>query len=439
MSTLVVFEDEAHGAFEIATALRAVFDLRCGAETLLERIRARAACNDVCLVVRPEHLELGREMHPEASFTGPAAGEALFVNGRLLPQGGDLPRLTAGPAAGFLLFNADTLVAARTTGAETARVHSALASALAAPSTPSLRAVLARECAALPHIELGGEPERTRDGSVLVAHLWDLVRYNGRALCDDFRFGPGAGIDSGALVYPGVYLLQENAIRIGPGCRLKPGVVLDAEDGPITLDANVEVQPQVVLRGPLYVGPGCVLKAGAKIHEGTSFGPRCKIGGEVEESIVQGFSNKQHEGFLGHAYLGEWVNLGADTNNSDLKNNYSNVRTWESGRNVDTGMMFVGLLAGDHVKSAINTQFNTGTVVGLSSQIFGSGFPPKFVPPFSWGGATALETYTFDRALGTARTVMQRRKVELSAAYERALRRAFDRWEGAPRALLPEA
>src|SRR5262249_9970281 len=264
-------------------------------------------------------------------------------------------------------------------------------------------------------------------------HVWDFVHQNGDAICDDFRKGPPAGIDATALVYPGVHLLQDGAIRIGPGCRIKPGSVLDAEDGPIVLERDVEVQPGVVLRGPVFVGAGCVLKSGAKIHAGTSFGPVCKIGGEVEESIVQGWSNKQHEGFLGHAYLGEWVNLGADTNNSDLKNNYSSVRVWEGGGMVETGSMFMGLVAGDHVRSAIQASLNTGTVVGPCSQIFGAGFPPKFVPPFSWGGAAGLQAHRFEAALATARIVMQRRQVELTPAYEAALRRLFDAWRDAPR------
>jgi len=290
-----------------------------------------------------------------------------------------------------------------------------------------------RELPQLTAVPLERWPEATRDGSVLLDHVWQLVQHNGRAICDDFRVARQTGIDAAALVYPGVHLVQDASIRIGPGCRVKPGVVLDAEDGPITLERDVEVQPGVVVRGPAWIGPRCVLKAGAKVHEGTALGPQCKIGGEVEESIVQGYSNKQHEGFLGHAFLAEWVNLGADTNNSDLKNNYSTVRAWEEGRMVDTGLMFVGLIAGDHVKSAINTQFNTGTVVGTGSQVFGSGFPPKFVPPFSWGGGESLELYRFDRALATARAVMLRRKVELTPAYAAALEREFAVWESAAR------
>jgi hypothetical protein len=130
---------------------------------------------------------------------------------------------------------------------------------------------------------------------------------------------------------------------------------------------------------------------------------------------------------MGHAYLAEWVNLGADTNNSNLKNNYGNVRMWESGRFIDTGLTFIGLIAADHLKTAINTQLNTGTVVGISSQIFGAGFPPKYIPPFSWGGAERIETYDLERALHTARVVMERRKRELTPAYEAAFRLAYAR------------
>jgi UDP-N-acetylglucosamine diphosphorylase/glucosamine-1-phosphate N-acetyltransferase len=285
----------------------------------------------------------------------------------------------------------------------------------------------------LMQLELADEPERHCHGSGLIEHAWDLVLRNGQAIIDDFRRGPGAGIEDGALLYPGVHLLQDGAIRIAAGCRIKPGVVLDAEDGPITLEAGVEIQPNAVVRGPAHIGTRSLIKAGAKVHEGTSLGPVCKVGGELEECVVQGFSNKQHEGFLGHAYLGEWVNLGADTNNSDLKNNYSTVRAWEAGRSVDTGAMFVGLLAGDHVKSAINTQFNTGTVVGLSSQIFGAGFPPKFIAPFSWGGAEGLEGYDLEKALATARVVMRRRRLELTAAYETAFRSVHAAWRDRPR------
>jgi UDP-N-acetylglucosamine diphosphorylase/glucosamine-1-phosphate N-acetyltransferase len=153
----------------------------------------------------------------------------------------------------------------------------------------------------------------------------------------------------------------------------------------------------------------------------------CKVGGEVEESIIHGYSNKQHAGFLGHAYIGAWVNLGADTNNSDLKNNYGKVTVQIGNQLVDTGLQFVGLTMGDHSKSAINSMFNTGTVVGVSSNIFGSGFPPKYVPSFSWGAAgETFTTFSIDRAIEVARRMMARRKIELTATEEKLFRKIFE-------------
>jgi UDP-N-acetylglucosamine diphosphorylase/glucosamine-1-phosphate N-acetyltransferase len=448
VKSLVVFEDERHTAFSILAALRGVFDLRCGGRTLLERLYADSGAQVLHLVARPVLHELLRETHPGATvgdMPQPARiaarsgievppDDVLLVSARLLALGRDLSHLAAGPAGGVAVLAGGSLVAARCPVDAARRLAAHLQARLSEPeSHPPIDAWLDRELPAVARLDLRAEPDRVRDGSRLLEHAWDLVLHNGAAIIDDFRKGPGAGVEDGALLYPGVHLVQDGAIHIAAGVRLKPGVVLDAEDGPITLEAGVQVQPGVVVSGPVHVGPGCLLKAGAKIHEGTSLGPGCKVGGEVEESVVQGWSNKQHEGFLGHAWLGEWVNLGADTNNSDLKNNYSNVRVWEDGRSVDTGAMFVGLLAADHVKSAIDTTFNTGTVVGLSSQIFGAGFPPKFVPPFSWGGAAGLEAYDFERALETARAVMQRRKRILSEAYGAAFRAAWLPWRDVAR------
>jgi len=431
MKTLVVFEDHGVAAFEILTALRGSFDLRCGARTLLERSTADTGATHVVLIVRPGLQALVAESHPEA-HVGPLAAAATidFVNGRWLSMGDDMDGLLAGPGTGFLRFRADVLIAARLAGPDAIRCATELQARLATPARESLPSWCER---VLPHVPRFAATSELPSGSRLLDHAWDLVACNEQALVDDFRKSAGAGIASEARLDPGVHLLQDGAIRIEAGARIKPGVVLDAEDGPIMIGAGVVVQPNVVVRGPAAIGPRCLLKAGAKIHRGTSLGPVCKIGGEVEESIVHAFSNKQHEGFLGHAYLGEWVNLGADTNNSDLKNNYSNVRVWEKGRSVDTGLQFVGLIAGDHVKSAINTQFNTGTVVGLASQVFGGGFPPKFIPPFSWGGSGSMQLYAVQRALETARTVMQRRGIRMSAAYEAGFLAVFDAWSDAPR------
>jgi UDP-N-acetylglucosamine diphosphorylase/glucosamine-1-phosphate N-acetyltransferase len=206
---------------------------------------------------------------------------------------------------------------------------------------------------------------------------------------------------------------------------VKPGVVLDAEGGPIYIGKKAKVFPNAVIEGPAFIGDGSMIKIGAKIYENTSIGEVCKVGGEVEGSIIHSYSNKQHDGFLGHAYLGMWVNLGADTNNSDLKNNYGSVRVMINGEEVNSGSMFVGLTMGDHSKAGINTMFNTGTVVGVSSNVFGAGFPPKYIPSFAWGGAEGIETYDIARALEVAQRVMGRRKMQLSGAEEKVLREVF--------------
>ena len=203
-------------------------------------------------------------------------------------------------------------------------------------------------------------------------------------------------------------------------------MVLDATNGPILIDRDAVVMPHTAIEGPTYIGPGSKIKMGTKIYEGTSIGPVCKIGGEVDNSIVLGYSNKQHDGFLGHAYIGEWINLGAGTSNSDLKNNYSSVKVYLHGEEIDTGHIFIGLMMGDHSKTAINTTLNTGTVVGVSANLFGEGFPPKYVPSFAWGGAKGLTEYKLDKAIATARKVMARRDKELTTSYERMLRHIFD-------------
>ena len=174
---------------------------------------------------------------------------------------------------------------------------------------------------------------------------------------------------------------------IGNETVIKPGVVIDASNGPVYIGKDVEVNANSVIEGPVCIGDNSLVKSFAAIKENVSTGKVCKLGGEIEDSVIMPYSNKQHSGFLGHAYLGSWVNLGADTNCSDLKNNYSSIKVNLNGKHIDTGHRFLGLIMGDHSKTGINTMFNTGTITGFSCNIFGSGFPDKFIPSFTWGGA----------------------------------------------------
>jgi UDP-N-acetylglucosamine diphosphorylase/glucosamine-1-phosphate N-acetyltransferase len=203
-------------------------------------------------------------------------------------------------------------------------------------------------------------------------------------------------------------------------------VVIDASEGPVAIADGVTVMANASLAGPLSIGAGSILKMGAKIYGETTIGPVCKVGGEVGESIIHGYSNKQHDGFVGHSYLGQWVNIGAGTDTSDMKNNYSAVRLSVGGESVDSGHPFVGLFMGDHSKCGIGTTFNTGTIAGVCCNIFGAGFPPKFIPSFSWGGNAGFSEHDSEKAIETARIAMARRDRELDSAGESILREVFE-------------
>jgi UDP-N-acetylglucosamine diphosphorylase/glucosamine-1-phosphate N-acetyltransferase len=203
-----------------------------------------------------------------------------------------------------------------------------------------------------------------------------------------------------------------DAIFIEPGAKVEASV-LNASTGPIYIGADAEVMEGCLVRGPFALGAHGVLKMGAKVYGATTLGPGCKVGGEVNNVVFFANSNKAHDGFLGNAVLGEWCNLGADSNNSNLKNNYEPVKLWSEAqeRFVPTGLQFCGLIMADHSKCGINTMFNTGTVVGVSCNIFGAGFPRNFVPSFSWGGASGITTYQLNKAAQTATVVLSRRNL----------------------------
>jgi UDP-N-acetylglucosamine diphosphorylase/glucosamine-1-phosphate N-acetyltransferase len=209
------------------------------------------------------------------------------------------------------------------------------------------------------------------------------------------------------------------------------GAILNAKTGPIYIGKNAKVLEGSMVRNGLALCENSVLKMGAKIYGATTIGPHSKVGGEVSNSVLFGFSNKGHDGYLGNSVLGEWCNLGADTNNSNLKNNYDQVKLWNYPRGgfERTGETFCGLMMGDHSKCGINTMFNTGTVVGVSSNLFGAGFPRNFVPSFSWGGVQGYQVYQLNKAFKTAEIVMGRRSLELDETERSILEEVFKRTE----------
>ena len=207
--------------------------------------------------------------------------------------------------------------------------------------------------------------------------------------------------------------LYGDNFHIHPSAQIR-GAILNSETGPIYIGPNAQVMEGSMIRGPFVLCEESHVKMGSKIYGATTIGPHSRVGGEISNSVIQGYSNKGHDGFLGNSVLGHWCNLGADTNISNLKNNYSSVKIWDYTKREyrNTGLTFCGLIMGDHSKTAINTQFNTGTIVGANVNVFDSGFPPKFIPSFSWSGPTGFTAYNFDKAMEVCERVCARRKVE---------------------------
>ena len=263
------------------------------------------------------------------------------------------------------------------------------------------------------------------DDVIKIDHTWDIFSKNGEAIEQDFQL-----LTHGRRSQPipeGVRYLNKEHIFIEEGAEIS-FAILNASTGPIYIGRGAKIMEGSIVRGPFAMCENSVLKIGAKIYGPTTLGPYCKVGGEVNNSVLFGFSSKGHEGFLGNSVLGEWCNLGADTNTSNLKNNYAEVKLWnyESDRFAKTGLQFCGMMMGDHSKCGINMMFNTGTVVGVSANIYGSGYPRNFIPSFSWGGPSGLTTYQLKKVFQVAEAVMKRRDKVLSANDQNILTAVFE-------------
>ena len=260
---------------------------------------------------------------------------------------------------------------------------------------------------------------------IRIEHTWDIFSKNDAAIREDFEILT-ANRKSQSIPKSVNTIAKEN-IFIEEGAKLE-FVTLNASTGPIYIGKNSEIMEGSVIRGPFALCEGAGVKLATKVYGATTVGPYSKVGGEVNNSVLFGYSNKGHDGFLGNSVLGEWCNIGADSNNSNLKNNYEEVKLWnyETESFEKTGLQFCGLMMGDHSKCGINTMFNTGTVVGVSANIFGAGFPRNFVPSFSWGGAGGFTVYMTRKAFETARLVMSRRGVEFDEKEAAILQHVFD-------------
>ncbi len=265
-----------------------------------------------------------------------------------------------------------------------------------------------------------------KDSVLSVKNVWDVFQKNGEAIKLDFDIltkNKKSQPLSGSVTVIG----NKNLIFLEEGAKAE-ACIFNTSGGPIYLSQDAEVMEGSVVRGPFALGEHSALKLSTKIYGPTTIGPHCKVGGEVNNSVIFGYTNKAHDGFLGNSVLGEWCNLGADTNNSNLKNNYGNVKLFNYLQNkmVDSGLQFCGLIMGDHSKSGINTMFNTGTVVGVGANIYGGSFPATHIPSYSWGGSEGFQTYRLDKMFETAEKVFERRSLKLDLTEKEILTTIFE-------------
>jgi UDP-N-acetylglucosamine diphosphorylase/glucosamine-1-phosphate N-acetyltransferase len=407
MPRILIYEDPGWQRLSPLVYVRSVCQLVCGTSDLVTRVRRIAADKPSGATGNGHHSEVEiwcRPLLAEAvagqtrlPVNQPLSGPALLVNGRGIWR--SLPAVdpreaawvgTVGPKQGIACISAD------------AHLASELTSALLLDEL-NTRSILA------------GLPRRDVSKHVsLLDWPWQFVDSNKKQLVEDWN-DDMAGV--AGIVAQGSYLVNPRGIHIGWGTKIKPCVVVDAEEGPVWIGDNVTIYPHGYIQGPAFIGNGTLIQPGAVVHAGTTIGPRSKIGGEIEASIIQGYSNKQHDGFLGHSYVGSWVNIAADCINSDLKNTYGTVRVPINGRDVDTGEMFVGMFVGDYSKAGINVSFPTGAVIGFCSSVFAAR-SPKFVPSFAWLDGESVQRYDEERGLAIAKKVMARRQCVLSPAEE---------------------
>jgi UDP-N-acetylglucosamine diphosphorylase/glucosamine-1-phosphate N-acetyltransferase len=414
-----IFEDRLVAQLEPLTLTRPVFELLCGQTSLRAKQARYFGSSTVGALLRPALVDYHATQRPstptnDTDWMSADEGPLVLVNGRWLPPAGLFSRALE-PGIGLVEDEVAYVI-----------VPGILARDL---TYSTLEGLLEEWRGELPCHPVGGR---------MVRHLWDLVHLNPEQLIADWQV---LGARHGRAVVPLPALVgPADRLVIDPTAQLDPMVVADTTNGPVILDRDVVVTAFTRLEGPCYLGPGTQV-FGAKIRAGTTLGPQCRIGGEVECSIVQGYTNKYHDGFLGHAYVGEWVNLGAGSSNSDLRNDYGEVRVIVDGLSVRTGHHKVGCFLGDHTKAGLNALFNTGSNIGIFCNLLPSGeFLPRYIPSFAswWNGELVDRAYPA-LLFQTAEEVMRRRGVLLTEAHTALYLGVFEHTAVERRRVLREA
>ena len=417
-----LFEDRGVLDLEPLSLTRPVFELLCGLTSLAAKQSRFVPPGPRGFLVRPYLADLCRLHFPAVPINDPVwlrAGPTILVNGRWLPPSLPTP-LTDLPIPSVALINDDIAYAI------VEPEH------LADCSLDILDEWLSVCKVTLPQYSAGGR---------LLRYPWELVQNNGEQILADWQTaGPHFEVESSTVERPSFAIVgPREHVLIHPSAYLDPMIVADARHGPIVIDRDAVVTAFTRLEGPCSIGPGTHVH-GANIRAGTTIGPDCRIGGEIDCCIVQGHSNKYHEGFLGHAYLGEWVNLGAGTHTSDLRNDYGEATMTVNGRRVKTGLTKVGCFLGDHTKSGLGTLLNTGTNAGIFCNLLPGGLLPRYIPSFvSWWHEALTDRADLTALMDTAAKVMHRRHVEFTPTHAALYRTLFEQTAAERRRAVHEA
>ena len=389
---ICIFEDFLISNLAPLNYLRHTSKIICGAYTLQEKIlNYFPSKTKLTLHSRKYISDYCRERFPKAGVNELRGGEYIFLNSRVLFNKSNLKEIvkTFKKEKNSALIQDKTIIAFHTSEDKTSQL-----SEIINPDADNLIALSDIEWLSLNKIE-------ANDFKV-INYPSDLILHNEEELHHDLKN------------------IAKKKLRISNKAKVSKQVVFDTSHGNIYIDKNVTIEPFTYIQGPVYIGQNTLIRSGTKLYGPVRIGGFCKVSGEITNSILHWYVNKQHLGFLGHSYLCEWVNLGAGTTTSNLKNNYSNIVLNINGEQVDTNSIFLGSIIGDHTKTSIQTMLNTGTLVGISSNLFGAGFHNKLIKSFSWVDASTNETkiYELDKALSTAKVSMSRRNVEMTKAYE---------------------
>ncbi|MEX2601366.1 MAG: putative sugar nucleotidyl transferase [Balneolaceae bacterium] len=396
--SLFLFEDREAVQFHPLTLTRPLDDLRIGICTIREKWER---------VLNPSAVTRTLRDNLQGVFEAPALPddqECLLINSRLLPD----PELVAAIQAlqaGEGLSRKGVLLAGRTDGKSANRWLNEF------PADPAS------------HFSL-----REETSAALIHFVWNLFKRNGEEIRRDISLLKPVQLDPTARVADSAVLQNRSEIYIGKHAVIEPGAILMADRGPIYIGEGATVMAGAILRGGTAVCAGSEIKMGARIYGNTTVGPVCKVGGEVNNVIFHSYSNKAHDGYAGNSVFGQWCNLGADSNTSNLKNNYGTVQflNWNTGNEEETGEIFMGTIMADHSKTGINAMLNTGTNCGVCCNLFSDGYPPKHVPSFSWVNGSRIDLYQFDKAVETMRRTMARRGVTLTDSYIGMMRGIFE-------------